>query len=54
MTPLRQAIREYLALRRSVGYRLDYAATSLVLQRIFYRRSRSNASRFFRCERYAM
>ena len=25
MTPLRQAIREYLALRRSVGYRLDYA-----------------------------
>jgi hypothetical protein len=27
--------------------------TSLILQRIFYRRSRSNASRFFRCERYA-
>jgi len=26
----------------------------IVLQRIFYRRSGSNASRFFRCERYAM
>ena len=26
----------------------------LLLQRIFYRRSGSNASRFFRCERYAM
>jgi integrase len=29
MMPLCQAIREYLALRRSVGYRLDYAATCL-------------------------
>jgi len=29
-------------------------ARRLLLQRIFYRRSRSNASRFFRCERYAM
>jgi hypothetical protein len=34
------------------GY-LSFLATPLVLQRIFYRRSRSNASRFFRCERYA-
>ena len=29
MTPLRRAMREYVALRRSVGYRLQYAAASL-------------------------
>jgi hypothetical protein len=32
----------------------EFFSSLLVLQRIFYRRSRSNASRFFRCERYAM
>jgi len=31
-----------------------FPADNLILQRIFYRRSRSSASRFFRCERYAM
>ena len=33
---------------------LGFDVRQLALQRIFYRRSGSNASRFFLCERYAM